>query len=602
MRTLLAAAAVSLLAAAPPRPAVVRVDVSVADARGRLVDTLTAADFEVLENGVAQSLDAVRFVKVDPRTAAGEALPPIRSEFDEQEQAARESTRLFALFLDEYHVSAGSATTRVRETLARFVDSALSPRDLVVVLKPLDSLLTIRLTRDRELIHHAIETFQGRRGEFDARTPFEQRFIAGDPARIAQVRTQVAASALNALTVHLGRLTETRKTVVFVTEGLSRLARRRGLETLPTIDTVIRSANRYNVSIYPVDPGDPGDADGGNDGSTASTSEQDVLRTLAEATDGRAFLTPVGLDAALRQMVADTTAYYLLTYRSVHPADGKFRDVQVRVKRPGLAVRSRKGYWALWPDEALAREMLARSREPGAGAPTARVFDAPWHVSTIIRPWFGVSRGANGKTRVTFVWEPAPRVPGDSSRPPAPSRVELKVLAPDGQPGFEAAVAAGSAAAFEVPPGRLRLRMAIQDAAAQLLDTDVREIAIRDLNGPVALGTAEIVRTRNAREFRAADGDPDTAPVAAREFSRTERLLVRFHAYAPGGAPGVAARLLSRMGQTMRDLPIERPSGGTVYRCDLPLAGLAPGEYLLELSVSSPAGEAKDLVGFRVTS
>src|SRR5262249_4790204 len=206
-----------------------------------------------------------------------------------------------------------------RDALARFVDTALGPRDLVVVLKPLDSLLTIRLTRDREVMHHAIDTFQGRRGEFDPRTPFEQRFIAGDPARIAQVRTQVTISALNALAGHLGRLSDARKTIIFVSEGLGRPARRRGLETLPTIDTVIRSANRYNVSIYPVDPGDPVEADG--DGDVKEAPDHDALRALADATDGRALLAPVDLEAALRQTVADSTSYYLLTYRSAHAED-----------------------------------------------------------------------------------------------------------------------------------------------------------------------------------------------------------------------------------------------------------------------------------------
>ena len=35
---------------------------------------------------------------------------------------------------------------------------------------------------------------------------------------------------------------------------------------------------------------------------------------------------------------------------------------------------------------------------------------------------------------------------------------------------------------------------------------------------------------------------------------------------------------------------------------DLPLAGLAAGEYIIELTATIPGGEAKDRVGFRVTS
>ena len=38
------------------------------------------------------------------------------------------------------------------------------------------------------------------------------------------------------------------------------------------------------------------------------------------------------------------------------------------------------------------------------------------------------------------------------------------------------------------------------------------------------------------------------------------------------------------------------------HEIDLPLAGLANGEYIIELTATSPAGEASDRFGFRVTS
>ena len=251
----LSAIAVAFAAATAPAPArVVRVDVIASDARGRIVGTLKAADFDVVENGAPQALEDVRFVKVDGRDPADAELTPIRSEFEEQAEAARDGTRLFAILLDEYHVSAGANTDRAREAMTGFVDRDLGPRDLVALFKPLDSLLTIRVTRDHDLLRHAIETFEGRKGDYEPRNAFERDFIAGAPARIDQVRTQVVLSALNALVVHLGKLSDGRKAVVVVGEGLGRAARRRGLEGLPTADSVIRAANRYNVSIYAIDP------------------------------------------------------------------------------------------------------------------------------------------------------------------------------------------------------------------------------------------------------------------------------------------------------------------------------------------------------------
>ena len=588
-------------AAEPSTPRIVRVDVIASDARGRIVENLKPADFAITENASPQLIDGIQFVKADGAVASDAELKPIRSEFDEQEEAARPGTRLFALFLDEYHVSPSNAA-RARDVLTAFVDRDLGPRDLVAVLKPLDSLLTIRVTRDREAVRHVIDTFEGRKGDYEPRNAFERDFIAGAPARVDQVRAQVATSALNALAIHIGKLNDGRKSILFVSEGFARPVHRRGFEGLPTIDSVVRSASRYNVSVYAFNPQET-ESEPQRDGDIPRDAA--TLDALADGTDGRA----AGDVAPLRQMVADSSAYYVLTYHSSQPNDGKFRDVQVRVNRAGVRVRARKGYWGLWPDEARVAELLASATEPVRAARPA-AFSLPWRSSPLIRPWFGISRGDAGRTRMTFAWEPAPRVPGDRTRAGAPARILVKALAPDGAELFTGVVCAANAsscetwrAVFDVAPGRVRLQMSIQDAAAQVIDSDVREISVRDLKGPVALGTAEILRTRTARDFRTVAGEGTAPPTTAREFSRAERLIVRVAAYAPDDNPRVSVRLANRIGQTLRDLDVTRlaePDGR--FQVDLALANLAPGEYYFELSASSPAGEAKDLVGFRITN
>ena len=110
------------------------------------------------------------------------------------------------------------------------------------------------------------------------------------------------------------------------------------------------------------------------------------------------------------------------------------------------------------------------------------------------------------------------------------------------------------------------------------------------------------MRARNEREFRALDDDPTAVPVSSREFSRTEHLLVRFVAYAPGGqTPVVTAKLLNRGGQVMRTLDIE-PGPHSEHQCDLLLSAFAAGEYRLELTASSAAGDTREVVDFRVTN
>ena len=74
---------------------------------------------------------------------------------------------------------------------------------------------------------------------------------------------------------------------------------------------------------------------------------------MADETDGRAILNSNDLGRGLAQMMRDASAYYLLGYSSsAAPTDGRFHQIRVRVKRPGIEVRARRGYWALKPDEA----------------------------------------------------------------------------------------------------------------------------------------------------------------------------------------------------------------------------------------------------------
>jgi VWFA-related protein len=181
-------------------------------------------------------------------------------------------------------------------------------------------------------------------------------------------------SAMNALAVHLGSLADRRKTLVVVTEGVGRADRRRGLEYMPTLETVIRSANRANVAIYPFDPG----------GGVDERARAD-LRRLADDTDGAAIDRDPA--AGLRRAAADATLYYLLSFSAAHPDDGRFRTLEARVTRPGVQLRAPKGYWAAPPDETLRTAVLAKMNEPKKVVPPE---PAP-HISTLIRPWFGVS-------------------------------------------------------------------------------------------------------------------------------------------------------------------------------------------------------------------
>src|SRR5206468_4803811 len=101
-------------------------------------------------------------------------------------------------------------------------------------------------------------------------------------------------------------------------------------------------------------------------------------------------------------------------------------------------LRARRGFVAASRDDALRATLLAHANDPKPATPPE---PAP-HVSPLIRPWFGVSRGTRGTSRVTFVWEPASRVPGDRGVRSSPARLVLTARAADGAVLFDGPVAA----------------------------------------------------------------------------------------------------------------------------------------------------------------
>jgi len=140
-------------------------------------------------------------------------------------------------------------------------------------------------------------------------------------------------------------------------------------------------------------------------------------------------------------------------------------------------------------------------------------------------------------------------------------------------------------------------------AAAQVLDSETREISVPGLNAaPTVLGTPSIRRARTSREFQSLRADADAVPIAGREFNRTEHLLVRVPAYGPAGTtPTLSVHMLNRTGAVMNELKAEPSPKTGEQQIDLPLAALPPGEYVIEIKAGDQGADATELVGFRVT-
>jgi hypothetical protein len=379
-------------------------------------------------------------------------------------------------------------------------------------------------------------------------------------------------------------------------------------------------ANKNNTAIYAVDPRGLATNEFGIDQNIGSITDGnylrstlETLRTLATQTDGRAIVNRNDITIAMKQIVRDTSAYYLLGYNSTFTAtDGKFHEIKVKVNRPGLQVRARKGYWAFTADDA-ARALAPPKPDPPKAVETALAAITAPSRSRVVRTWIGTERGANGKTKVTFLWEPVPRAPGEPARTTeTPARVSLTAVASDGSPYFRgripetAAAGAPSGASkivFDAQPGKVQLRVSVESAAQEVLDSEMREIVVPDLTAPqVMLGTPAVYKGRTVPEYQRLKSDPQATPTAGREFNRADRVFIRVPAYAPGSvAPTLVANLLNRTGQRMSDLVVSAVAGaGGANDIDLSLASLPPGEYVVEITASGEGEPAKELVGFRI--
>jgi len=575
----------------PPQPPVfrtgaslVRVDVTVIDRHGAPVTDLTAADFEVSEDNLPQTVETFKLVSADGRQAEGdETSLEIRSPEHAAAEAARDDVRVFLLFWDEYHIGRFASAIQGRKALTDFVASAFGPTDLVALMDPLLPTDAIRWTRRRTDLLQAIQKLEGRSHVYlPARSILEEAQL--ERRDVERLRSEVTVSAMKSAASYLGGIKEGRKAIVFVSEGLPWLDRS---DEVSLLQDLVRTANDNNTAIYTLDPRGLG------------ADVADVMWMLADNTGASAFVHRNDPGKVLHQIVTEASAFYLLGYASTrNPADGKFHQIKVRVKRPGVEVRARRGYWAPSTTD------LDKAARDAAGETPSHIAEAIASLSST-RPeraldlWVGVARGADDAGRVTLTWSPRTRAPN-----PAGSGATLTVVAhaEAANETFEAPVAARRLS-FSAAPGDAKLSLIIRDEHGATIDEDTRTIAVPDFaQTPLALGSPQVILARNAAELK--NVGVDFAPHPGREFARTDRVFVRVPVYGRAASSVlVTARLLSKTGGDLVTLAVTPPRAGLdVYEIDVPLASMARGDFLIAIDASAGDERVAALVPLRIVS
>ena len=554
----------------------VRVDATVFDKKGLPVTDLTENDFEVQEDGVMQPIKSFKLVEVNgtPSPDNDESLA-IRSREHAALEAAKDDVRVFLVFWDEYHIREFEDTLRARAQLAHFLLTSFGSTDLVAIMDPLTPTDAISFTRDRRQLADAAAKLQGRQHVYiPARSVLEEAQLTSND--VERIRSQVTTGALVSAMVHLGAIKEGRKSLILFTEGAHVVA---GGDS-DGMGELIRTANASNTAIYTVDP-------------RGITSGSTWLESVAADTGGE-WIRSNDVERALRRVVQQSTAFYLIGYdATMSPKDGRFHKIRVRVKRPGLQVRSRAGFWAPSVGDMIRARGAVRQPPPAVtDAVTQLVPQASARAADV---WVGVEPKTTGPARVTLMW--MARASGAGA--PSIASAELAVTGERG-PVFAGRVDGG--VTFDAPPGAFSLALTFRNAAGAVVDKELRSVVVPDLaKTTLEISSPVVVKASNALELRALQAEPDAAPFPGRDFVRTDRLLIRFKVYGAASA-GVSptARLLNASGVGTTALSVVRARADAPFEVDLPLASLAPASWVVAIEARSATERREAMVPFRL--
>ena len=618
---------------------------------GRPVEGLTAEDFEIREDGVLQTIQSFEHVLVP--IGPGTQLTDPGSQREMLQAAANPRARLVVIFLDVPHVDlAGSHevhkpiitfVSRILgpDDLVGLMTPEMSAAQVVLGRKTqvIDEML--RRNWDWGKAGDPIPRLSEREHLWTIcypPGPGEGLYSRLALAMISKARQRMTLEALQDLVRYLGAIREERKAIVTVSggwrltgespdllelrspnetpgrepitvgpTGQPRLGEWRNrmegdvpktecdadrmrlahMDNVQFFRDLLDEANRANASFYPLDPGGLRAPAGG---APFDNEPLDRLRELALNTDGLAIVNSNDLDRGVRRVVDDLTSYYLVGYNTTNPKlDGRFRRIRVRVNKPGVEVRARRGYRA-----ATRAEVAAAASTPATASAASPVESAMGELSRIrsdARFRINVAgRVENGEATIWIAGE----LPGGTDEFSAGATADMEVQAGDrstsarvtlapGERGFVTAVALPAAADTDVS---VRARLSGEGSVEPLTDT---------IRVPLGDGAARPLLFRRGP----ATGNR-LLPSADARFTRAERLRLELPV-AASIAPGTA-QMLDRTGNALH-VPVRvgektDAAGRRWITADVALAPLAAGDYAIE---QKPEGMNTVLTAIRVT-
>ena len=588
-----------------------RVIVRVLDKDRRPVRGLTARDFSVSVNGIAQPI--VALAEEDP---AGPVAPPARWMRDVAPDVATNQLadpRLFVIVLDDA-AGGGSDPWIMRETKrigAAIVDQ-LGPKDLAAVVFVADNRLPQDFTQDRVRLLAAIDRFHDV-GGFAKAVPVIQKamafleevperrsaiFYVGPVWRLADFHVEKAP-----LPFEPGAAGFDLSTTVTPEQGVAGLIQQAGLESVP----VFPISNRGLPAVL------------SPSGQIMHVTSQVLgARTIAERTGARAIVDTNAPHAEVPSLFRELSVHYVIGYSDTAPqADGRFRRVQIKVNnRPDLIVEPpERNYFApTAQDVAKAGRSLAKDRAAPvttlALAGLIPLADEPLRLA--VAPFAPV---ASAKGPAPVAVSLGIDVPTEAGRLGDTVELETRVFDAEGRKEILATREAQALrprlgethgeydflSTLQLKPGQYDIRISSHSTARDRSGSVYTDFVVPDFAKAAFSVSGVAVAVSPSRPALPADafvGLLPVAPTTVRAFATTDRVTVFLRAYSGGNRTPVAINVRAEIRNTSDEVVFTRadtvtPTGASAprsadYRLELPVSTLPAGDYVLSILAAPP--------------
>ena len=634
----------------------VEVDAVVTDAEGRPIANLTKDDFELLEDGKRQDVSTFSLINIPIERAERPLFATAPVEADVQTNDHIEG-RIYLLVLDDLHTDV-TRSPRVKAAATRFIENNFGTNDLAAVVFTGRSGDGQDFTNNPRLLVNAINKFSGRKLRSATLTriegarvdPATQQLAPGDD--IDQMdrafRARQMANNVRKLAEFMAGVHGRRKSMLLIGEGVDydiyeavgQLGSTASSVLLDTHDA-IAAATRGNVTIYTIDPrglmnaegdlievaGTVGDADSRSIANEMRLS-QDSLRVLADSTGGFAAVNRNDLNGAFDRIVSENSSYYMLGFYSTNDRrNGRYRKLEVRMKRPGLRVRNRTGYYEArgrapaQPNASTSPTAIPAAVSEALGSPLPmagvpmKVFAAPYKgqapnaaIALVfeidIRNFDFVQNGGTFNEQVDVAFT---SVNTQGKVFPGERQTATLTLKPD---TYERAKARGLRVLSQanLPPGRYQIRVAAGNktgkAGSVVYDLEVPDFSKESFTmSGVSLTAASAGQAPTIKPKDPLGDFLPGPPTATREFEKGDLvvLFAEFYENARGSAAHMLdfkAELRAEGGRVVQQVSDERSStelqgssGGYGFQARLPLDTVEPGLYVIHVEGRSRANQ-----------